>query len=462
VIAQSLDSSNVDVAIYRDTTVWFDGCAVLEITSQGAYEVPPSQLARLISDMVRAYGLHPGSGFALINTNPSLPAMPDAIAKGARDALASLGYTELRERTVRLPDPITHNESDGILLQGIVPPGLEAVNATPEPPNVLHCGRLLVPRQPDILFAASGALAAGQAAQAFHIPRNAYLARGAIRPDGHIMTAHEIVYRIVSSGGYTQGQPLGFYAEAKGLLTQEHIDRLAEQIADIAQVPVTHICNPQATRSPGPLGSALEVIEDQYARSIEPEPDLRHSSPTGLGVLQGFGKEKVAFKSTAADPVWGGPVTVTIQRTPNGSSFIRPPDQIGNATRGIQALGYPTERIRRTSDIFGRPAWVGEEHAVIFDSKSNHRPGSKLSPCLNETTLAHLHYMRELAAKTGNELVDAQIGIRPDGIPVLRDTGLVGLTGVHGSGRGLNELLDIVEAETRLNIAQRDGSVASD
>jgi len=272
------------------------------------------------------------------------------------------------------------------------------------------------------------------------------------------MTAHEIVYRLVSSGGYTQGQPLAFYAEAKGLLTEEHIDRLAEQIADITQVPVTHIRNPQAARSPGPLGSALEVIEDHYARSIEPEPDLRHSAPNGLGVLQGFGKEKVAFKSSAADPVWGGPVTVTIQRTPNGSSFIRPPDQIVNAKRGIQALGYPTERIRRTGDVFGRPAWIGEEHVVIFDSKSNHRPGSNLNSCLNETTLAHLRHMRELAAKTGNELVDAQIGIRPDGTPVLRDTGLVGLTGVHGSGRGLDELLDIVEAETRLSIAMRDGT----
>lgn len=455
VIAQSLDSSNIDIALYHDTSSRFDECAVIEVRSQGAYTAQPAQLSKVIVDAVNAYGLHPGNGFAVINGNSSISEKPGALKSAVNDALASLGYRELRASAVRMPHPITHDETDGLHVKGAAPLAPDTTRTVNKPRTVMHGHQMLWKKLPDILFAAHGQLPKGQAGDEFHVPRDTYLVRGATHADGHVMSAHEILYRVVSSGDYRHGQELAFYAEPRGSLTQEHIDRLAEDIADVAQVPLTHIRDARAQRSPGPPGAAFEVVADSYARSITPESDLRRPSTNGLGVLENFGKEKVAFKGAAVDSQWGEPVVVTIQRTPNGSSFIRSPDQIIEAKRQIQALGYPVERIRRADDIFGRPAWIAEGQAVIFDSKSNYREGSMQSPTLNEQTLAHLRYIRTLAAKSGNELVDAQIGIRRDGAAVLRDTGLASLTGVHGSGRGVDALLDTVEAETRLSIAQR-------
>ncbi|WP_153135071.1 hypothetical protein [Paraburkholderia agricolaris] len=456
VIAQSLDGSNVDIAVYRDESSQAGGCAAIEIRSEGGYAVEHAQLSRVIVDAVNAYGLHPGNGFVLINGDSSISHTPAALERAVGDALASLGYRELRARAMRFPHPITGDMTGGIQVEGTAPPALDVAQAVDSPRTVLHCHQTLWRKSPDILFAAHGRLPKGQAGEAFHVPLDAYFVRGAIHADGHVMSAHEIVYRVVSSGAYRYGQQLAFLAEPDGAFSQEHIDRLAEDIADVTQVPLTHIRDEHAKRSPGPPGAAFEVVAENYARSITPEPDLRRPSSSGLGVLENFGREKVAFKGQALDPLWGEPVVVTIQRTPNGSSFIRSPDQIVEAKRRIQALGYPVERIRRTGNIFGCPAWIAEEQALIFDSKSNYRAGSKQSPVLNAQTLEHLQYIRALAAESGNELVDAQIGIRRDGAAVLRDTGLASLTGVHGSGRGVDALLDVVEAETRLGIAKRD------
>ncbi|MFL9866935.1 hypothetical protein PQR67_22390 [Paraburkholderia fungorum] len=455
VIAQSLDGSNVDIAVYHDASSRVDGCAVIEIRSEGAYAAGRAALSKVIVDAVNAYDLHPGNGFVLVNGGPSISRTPDALEGAVSEALASLGYSELRARAARYPRPVTRDVTDGVQVEGTPPRALDAAQAVDGPRTVLHGHRSLWRKRPDILFAPHGRLVGGQAGEAFHVPLDAYFVRGAIHADGHAMSAHEIVYRVVSSGAYRYGQPLAFYAEPEGTLSREHIDRLAEDLADVTQVPLMHIRDVRAKRSPGPPGAALEVIGEGYARSITPESDLRRPSSTGLGVLENFGREKVAFKGTAIDPLWGEPVVVTIQRTPNGSSFIRSPDQIVEAKRRVQALGYPVERIRRTGDIFGRPAWIAEEQALIFDSKSNHHAGSKESPVLNAQTLAHLQYIRALAAESGNELVDAQMGIRRDGTAVLRDTGLASLTGVHGSGRGVDALLDTVETEVRLSIAKR-------
>lgn len=455
VIAQSLDGSNVDIAVYHDVSSRVDGCAVIEIRSEGGYAAGRAPLSKVIVDAVNAYGLHPGNGFVLINSNPSISKTPDALEGAVGEALASLGYRELQARVARFPQPVTHNMTDGVQVKGISPRELDAVQAVDGPRNLLHGHRSLWRKPPDILFAPHGRLPKGQAGEAFHVPLDAYFVRGAVHADGHAMSAHEIVYRVVSSGAYRYGQPLAFYAEPDRTLSQEHIDRLAEDLADVTQVPLMHIRDVEAKRSPGPPGAAFEVVAENYARSITPGPDLRHPSSSGLGVLENFGREKVAFKGQALDPLWGEPVVVTIQRTPNGSSFIRSPDQIVEARRRIQALGYPVERIRRTGNIFGCPAWIAEEQALIFDSKSNHREGSKQSPVLNAQTLEHLQYIRALAARSGNELVDAQMGVRRDGTAVLRDTGLASLTGVHGSGRGVDALLDTVETETRLSIEKR-------
>ncbi|RKF43950.1 hypothetical protein [Paraburkholderia fungorum] len=455
VIAQSLDGSNVDIAVYHDASNRIDGCAVLEIRSEGAYAAGRAPLTKVIVDAVNAYGLHPGNGFVLINDRPSISQTPDALEGAVGEALASLGYRELQARAVRFPRPVTRDMIDGVQVAGTPPRGLDAAQAADGPRTLLHGHQSLWRKPPDILFAPHGRLPRGQAGEAFHVPLDAYFVRGAIHADGHVMSAHEIVYRVVSSGAYRYGQPLAFYAEPDGALSQEHIDRLVEDLADVTQVPLMHIREVRAKRSPGPPGAAFEVIAGGYGRSITPESDLRRPSSHGLGVLENFGREKVAFKGAAIDRLWGEPVVVTIQRTPNGSSFIRSPDQIVEAKRRIQALGYPVERIRRTGNIFGRPAWIAEEQAVIFDSKSNHRPGSKESPVLNAQTLAHLQYIRALAAESGDELVDVQMGIRRDGAAVLRDTGLASLTGVHGSGRGVDALLDTVETETRLGIAKR-------
>jgi hypothetical protein len=455
VIAQSLDGSNVDIAVYHDASSRVDGCAVLEIRSEGAYAAGRAPLTKVIVDAVNAYGLHPGNGFVLVNGGPSVSKMPVALEGAVSEALASLGYCELRARAARFPRPVTRDMTDGVQVEGTPPRALDAAQAVDGPGTVLHGQRSLWRKPPDILFAPHGRLPKGQAGEALYVPLDAYFVRGAIHADGHAMSAHEIVYRVVSSGAYRYGQPLAFYAEPDGKLSEEHIDRLAEDLADVAQVPLMHIRDVQAQRSPGPPGAAFEVIAGSYAHSIKPESGLRRPSSNGLGVLENFGREKVAFKGTAIDPLWGEPVVVTIQRTPNGSSFIRSPDQIVEAKRRIQALGYPVERIRRTGNIFGRPAWIAEEQALVFDSKSNHRPGSKESPVLNARTLAHLQYIRALANESGNELVDVQMGIRRDGAAVLRDTGLASLTGVHGSGRGVDALLDTVETETRLGIAKR-------